>query len=104
MDARERVALALDHKQPDRVPIDYWATEVVNARLLEHLGLSTQEELLQHFDVDFRYIEGPKYVGPPPTVREDGSVEDHWGVPRVRIQAGTGDKLPRKCCCVCPTL
>lgn len=92
MDARHRVALALDHKQPDRVPIDYWATDAVNARLLEHLGLSNQEELLQHFDVDFRYIEGPKYVGPQPIVRRDGSLEDHWGVPRVRVEVGSGEK------------
>ncbi len=92
MDARERVALALNHKQPDRVPIDYWATDTVNARLLEHFGLSTQEELLTHLDVDFRYIEGPKYIGPEPEVRQDGCVEDHWGVPRVRVAVGSGTK------------
>jgi uroporphyrinogen decarboxylase len=90
MDSRERVALALDHQQPDRVPIDYWATSSVTARLLEHFGLSTQEELLQHLGVDFRYIDGPKYVGPEPEVHEDGSVEDHWGVPRVRVEIGSG--------------
>lgn len=90
MDARQRVALALDHKEPDRVPIDYWATLTVNARLLDHFGLSTQEELLDHLDVDFRYIEGPKYVGPAPQVHEDGSIEDHWGVPRVSVQLGSG--------------
>ncbi len=90
MDSRERVALALDHQQPDRVPIDYWATSSVTARLLDHFGLSTQEELLQHLDVDFRYIDGPKYVGPEPEVHEDGSVEDHWGVPRVRVEIGSG--------------
>ena len=48
MDARERVFLALDHQEPDRVPIDYWATATVNARLLDHFGLATQEELLKH--------------------------------------------------------
>ena len=90
MDARQRVALALDHKEPDRVPIDYWATSTVTARLLDHFGLSTQEELLQHLDVDFRYIDGPKYVGPEPDVHEDGSIEDHWGVPRVRVKVGSG--------------
>jgi uroporphyrinogen decarboxylase len=89
MDARERVAMALDHKEPDRVPVDYWATAGVNARLLEHFGFSDQEELLEHFDVDFRYIDGPKYVGPEPEVHEDGSVEDHWGVPRVRVEVGS---------------
>lgn len=91
MDSRQRVALALDHKQPDRVPIDYWATSAVNARLLDHFGLSTQEELLEHLDVDFRYIEGPKYIGPEPEVHEDGSVDDHWGVPRVRVEIGSGE-------------
>ncbi len=90
MDARQRVALALEHKQPDRVPIDYWATDAVNARLRDHFGFATQEQLLTHFDVDFRYIEGPKYTGPDPVVREDGCVEDHWGVPRVRVELGTG--------------
>jgi uroporphyrinogen decarboxylase len=92
MDARQRVALALAHKEPDRVPVDYWATSAVNARLLDHFGLSTQEELLEHLDVDFRYIDGPKYVGPEPKVHEDGSVEDHWGVPRVRVDVGSGQQ------------
>ncbi len=92
MDARQRVALAMDHEEPDRVPIDYWATSKVNARLLDHFGLSTQEELLQHLDVDFRYIDGPEYIGPEPEVHEDGSVEDHWGVPRVRVELGSGEQ------------
>ncbi len=92
MDARQRVALALDHKEPDRVPIDYWATDSVNARLMQYFGFSTQEEVLTHFDVDFRYIDGPKYIGPEPIVREDGCAEDHWGVPRVRVEVGSGSK------------
>ncbi|MHB8897635.1 MAG: uroporphyrinogen decarboxylase family protein [Thermoguttaceae bacterium] len=90
MDARQRVALAFDHKEPDRVPIDYWATPTVTARLLDHFGLATEEELLEHLDVDFRYVDGPKYVGPEPAVHADGSVEDHWGVPRVRVKLGSG--------------
>ena len=92
MDARQRVAMTLDHEEPDRVPIDYWATGGVTARLLEHFGFSDGEELLQHFDVDFRYIEGPKYVGPEPEVHADGSVEDHWGVPRVRVEVGSAQQ------------
>jgi len=91
MDARERVFLALAREEPDRIPIDYWATSTVSERLRNHFGLSTQEELLQHLDVDIRYIDGPRYVGPDPQVHEDGSVEDHWGVPRVRVEAGSGE-------------
>jgi len=82
----------LDREQPDRIPIDYWATSTVSERLRRHFGISTQEQLLQHLDVDFRYIDGPKYVGPEPRVHEDGSVEDHWGVPRVRVETGSGEQ------------
>ena len=64
MDSRQRFKLAMAHKQPDRIPIDYWATSEVNAKLSKHFGLSSQEQLLQHLDVDFRYIEGPQYIGP----------------------------------------
>ncbi|UCD29738.1 MAG: hypothetical protein JSV03_04440 [Planctomycetota bacterium] len=92
MNALERVSLALAHQEPDRVPIDYWASPEINKKILERFGFSTQEELLQHFDVDFRYIDGPQYIGPEPEVHPDGSVEDHWGTPRIRVQVGSGDK------------
>ena len=91
MDSRERVAAALAHTEPDRVPIDYWATREIHAKLLSHFGLTDDEELLRRFGVDFRYIEGPRYVGPEPAVRPDGSEEDHWGVPRVRVEVGSGE-------------
>jgi len=92
MDSRERVSTALSHAEPDRVPIDYWATSEINARLLERYGYSSQEQILERFDVDLRYIDGPRYIGPEPTIRDDGSVEDHWGVPRVQVQVGSGEK------------
>ncbi len=50
------------------------------------------EEVLEALDVDFRYIAGPRYVGPELTVRPDGQVEDHFGVPRFRVQFGKGEK------------
>jgi uroporphyrinogen decarboxylase len=92
MDSRERVELALAHAEPDRVPIDYWAADAISARLREHFAVATQEELLQELDVDFRYVEGPRYIGPELTVRADGQVEDHFGVPRVPVNFGMGDK------------
>ena len=92
MNSRERVFLALDHKEPDRVPIDYWATSEVTANLMKKYGFSTKEELLDFFDVDFRYIDGPQYVGPPLTIQEDGSREDHFGVPRRAVSYGRGNQ------------
>ena len=74
------------------MPIDYWATSEVNAMLLKRYGLSSQEELLNHFDSDFRYIDGPEYIGPKLTMRDDGSKEDHYGVPRKSVSYGDGNK------------
>jgi len=91
MDSRERVEKCLNHKEPDRVPIDFWITGEVQAKLLERFGFSEVEQLLQHFDVDFRYVEGPRYVGPELTVRDDGSKEDHFGVPRRPVTYGEGE-------------
>lgn len=92
MDSRQRFELAMARQQPDRVPIDYWATSEVNARLLKHFGLSSQEQLLERFDVDFRYIEGPKYIGPGQTTTPDGLQEDHFGVVRRSVSYGEGAK------------
>jgi uroporphyrinogen decarboxylase len=91
MTSRERVACALAHQAPDRAPVDYWATSEITAKLIKQFGLATTEQLLDRFDVDFRYIDGPRYIGPEPVVRADGTVEDHWGVPRVRVKVGAGE-------------
>lgn len=90
MDSIQRFNKCLNHETIDRVPIDYWGTKEINAKLRKHFGISTQDELLSHLSVDFRYIEGPKYIGPELTVRSDGSKEDHFGVPRKPVQYGTG--------------
>ena len=90
MESCERVEKCLNHEEPDRVPIDFWATKEVTANLLEHYGFSDVEQLLQYYDVDFRYINGPRYVGPELVIRPDGSREDHFGVPRKPVQYGAG--------------
>ena len=85
VDSRERVFLALAHKEPDRVPIDYWATSEITAALLKKYGFATKDDLLDFFAVDLRYIEGPKYIGPKLFVREDGSQEDHFAFKLFRL-------------------
>ncbi len=79
---RDRVLTALDHREPDRVPIDYWAAETVTDRLVAERGLTDKEALLRDLGVDLRYHLGPTYVGRTLRTFEDGTVEDHWGVPR----------------------
>lgn len=82
MNSRERVEKCLRRQAPDRVPIDFWAVPEVERKLMKRFGFSHIEQVLQYFDVDFRHIEGPKYVGPKFAERSDGAVEDHFGVPR----------------------
>ena len=76
MDSRERVFLALDHQEPDRVPRDFWASSGAWSVISDGTGMDRQEFLGAH-DIDFRYIDGPRYTGtplPPDT--------DIWGVKR----------------------
>ncbi len=90
MTPKERVQVALAHREPDLVPVDFWSTSAMDAKLLRHLGLASREELLQVVGADLRYIPGPEYVGPPPAVESDGTRHDLWGVPR-RTMVARGD-------------
>lgn len=82
MTAKERVLTALAHREPDRVPCDYWATPETSERVRAHLGLADQEALLCRLGADARYILGPRYAGPPLRRHPDGTQEDLWGVRR----------------------
>jgi len=93
MDSRERVFLALRHQEPDRVPRDFWATTETNNKLCRRLNLPNATAVLDHFDIDVRYIEGPRYIGPKLLVHPDGSENDIWGVPRIRQETGSGDTV-----------
>lgn len=82
MTSRERVLVALEHREPDRVPCDYWAAPEVTAKLCRHFGLADKDELLKYLKVDFRVIPGPAYIGPEPARHPDGTEDDIWGVSR----------------------
>ena len=63
MTSKERVLAAMNHRKPDRVPVDYWAHAEVNKTLLEHFGFKDYESLLCKLGVDFRVVR-PPYAGP----------------------------------------
>jgi len=106
MTHRERVLLALDHEEPDRVPINLGSTrnsgiliEPYN-ELVEFLSIGEKpalddfgqskifqvatpsEEVLQRLDIDFRGL----FLGTPDKPLEmtlpDGSLQDELGVIR----------------------
>jgi hypothetical protein len=74
---------------PDRVMRDYWAVPEIDARLRQHYGVESQDELLDTLDIDFRDIEGPAYIGPPLATHGDGSDDDLED-----ILEPAGDHLP----------
>ena len=99
MTPRERVNMALNFKEPDRIPID-WGMSTVSGiherayrNLLDYLGMNEEivisdavqrlarpsEAILQKFHVDTRYI----FCNPPSFweyhEEEDGSWRDEFG-------------------------
>lgn len=108
---RERVLAALNHQQPDRVPIDLGATRNTGInrfayrKLIDHLGIEAEvkplqpfgssrvqgltkigEQVLQRFDIDVRGI----FLGEADSGHEqelaDGRYRDEFGVIRVAAE------------------
>ena len=63
MEPYERVIAAVNHRQPDRLPIDYIATPEFNTDLKQHLGIDDDELLRRELGVDIRRV-GPRWRGP----------------------------------------
>jgi uroporphyrinogen decarboxylase len=108
---RDRVLAAIDHEEPDRVPIDlggsYASSIVIEAydKLKAHLGLEHEtkvmstlhrlalpdESVLQHFDVDTRAIMPGGYQGGHVEWLDDYSYVDEFGV-TLKSSRGTDDR------------
>src|ERR671923_1041314 len=93
MNSRQRVELALNHKEPDRIPIDLGATIVSSITKSAYIDLKknldmpleeitmldyvqqlpyVDESLLERFGVDFRLVQLPAATAPELNVFEDG--------------------------------
>jgi hypothetical protein len=98
MTARERFAAALDHRLPERLPMDLVWPRAETIRLLEsHFEVETPEEVLRRLGVDFRWVPlpmdypefrekaGALLSGDAPGAGERyifhdrRTFEDHWG-------------------------
>jgi uroporphyrinogen decarboxylase len=103
MKSRERVSLALNHQEPDRIPIDLGGSIVTSITksayidLKQFLGLPQEEiklldyvqqlpylteDLLQRFQVDFRMLQLPAATAPGLSIFEEGdylAFIDRWG-------------------------
>ena len=78
MNSRQRVLKAFNHETTDRVPFMYRDVPEVRNRLKRDLNLTTDDELFEFLDIDFRWVE-PQYTGPDLKI-DDGHKKDIWGV------------------------
>ena len=99
MTHRERVKAALDHREPDRVPIDMWGTDsrLIDEfyfKVLDYLGWKERGELERpgktaqyvdyrlsdRFDCDFRHIVAHRPDGFESWTDDEGNRYDEWGI------------------------
>jgi uroporphyrinogen decarboxylase len=80
MNAKQRVVLAINHSEPDKVPAHINATKWVVTKLKKALNVTTGKELLKALHIDIYDMRGidlhsgtvPKYIGP------ENELFDHW--------------------------
>ena len=81
----ERWLAVLKREKPDRVPMDYWATEEVTEKLKKHLGVETEDEMCEKLHIDRPVTVAPKYIGPK---LPEGY--DMYGIKYKTVDYGTG--------------
>jgi len=65
MSPKERWEAVLNHRKPDRVPMDYGATPEVTEAILRYTGSATLDEFCGKMHIDHPVAVGPRYAGPP---------------------------------------
>jgi uroporphyrinogen decarboxylase len=115
MNARQRVTMALDHQEPDRVPMDLGGTAVSTLRIeafepfMTFLGLPTPEPTLvsttfrtvevaetarQRLGVDFLGLRPHMIDGWQNTVHSPDAFTDEWGISYSRPDGSIGAFFP----------
>ena len=93
MNSRERVRVALSHKQPDRLPRGFFADAVFMGKLRSFFGVADDDEALESLGIDLRHVE-PIFVGPQERAggmhHIDKAFPDFWGVPRKFVKNDYG--------------
>jgi len=110
MTPKQRVLMALNHKEPDRVPVDLGSTNVTSInvdsykKLCSYLGVTLSEEIkiveraqqivtpeetvLQSLCIDTRSVWLKRPKNWEISLREDNSYIDEWGITRRKSYDG----------------
>ncbi len=98
MNSRERVLQAIEHKEPDRVPLDdtiEWGHSHPWVHAANHFGSGTYEKLRQRLGVDCRRTTsvGLKEVKLPKVLSSGTVTENEWGVKSVVAADGVHSRV-----------
>lgn len=85
MTPRERWLTVLNGDEPDRLPMDYWATDEATEKVLRYLGCADEREMFRRLHVDRPVAVDPRYIGPP--IEPD---RDMYGCGFEDVDYGTG--------------
>ena len=85
----ERWLAVLRRKKPDRIPMDYWATDETSRNLMNYLRVEKLEEMYEKLHIDPPVTVHSRYIGP-----EIPEGADVFGCrfERVRYSAGVYDE------------
>ena len=81
----ERWLAVIRRQKPDRVPMDYWATDEATLNLMKFMGCADRREMLERLHVDFVVEVKPDYIGP-----KLAPLTDVFGCRFNRVDYGTG--------------
>lgn len=70
MSSRERWLAVLNRQQPDRIPMDYWATPEATDNLCKHLGCDF-DTACERLHIDLPLTLSGRYIGPATPEKED---------------------------------
>ena len=65
MTPRERWLAVLNRRKPDRIPMDYRATDEATKKLMQYLGCKDIRSLFERLHIDQVIDVAPRYNGPP---------------------------------------
>ncbi len=103
---RQRVQTALQHIEPDRVPVDFLATTEIWHKVVQHLELTDKtvdensffdpawEAVLQYFAIDCRLLSYDQFCTPPASVMQPGARVEWWEV----LTRSTPNRMWRQFC------
>ena len=80
MKSKERVIAAINHKRPDRIPLDGYFRQDVWAKLENHFGTTESEEIMEALGLDIRY----SMIEPVASFAER-AIPSPWQIPEIGV-------------------